>query len=60
MRETRLLDLLVDMLHYPLAEGPYHIDDLTQRHPLTRISQLVYRLLKHSVKDYNYNKFYVA
>lgn len=27
---------------------------------MTRTCQLVYRLLKHCVKDYNYNKFYVA
>lgn len=60
LRETRVLDLLIDMLHYPFAEGPYNFEELTQRHPVTRICQLVYRLLKHSVKDYNYNKFYVA
>jgi inositol 1,4,5-triphosphate receptor type 1 len=60
MRETRVIDLLVDMLYYPFSDELYHFGELTQRHPITRICQLVYRLLKHCVKDYNYNKFYVA
>jgi inositol 1,4,5-triphosphate receptor type 1 len=60
MRETRAIDLLVDMLQYPFQDKLYSFSDLTQKHPITRICQLVYRLLKHCVKDYNYNKFYVA
>ena len=60
MRETRVIDLLIDMLYYPFSDELYHFSELTQRHPITRICQLVYRLLKHCVKDYNYNKFYVA
>ncbi len=60
MRETRVIDLLVDLLFYPFSEKFYNFADLTQRTPITRICQLVYRLLKHCVKDYNYNKFYVA
>lgn len=60
MRETRVIDLLVDMLYYPFSEKLYNFADLTQRHPITKTCQLVYRLLKHCVKDYNYNKFYVA
>jgi hypothetical protein len=60
MRETRVIDLLVDMLQYPFQDKLYSFGDLTQKHPITRICQLVYRLLKHCVKDYNYNKFYVA
>lgn len=60
MRETRVIDKLIDMLYYPFSEGLYNFSELTQRHPITRICQLVYRLLKHCVKDYNYNKFYVA
>ena len=60
MRETRIIDLLIDILVYPFSDELYKFAELTQRHPITRICQLVYRLLKHCVKDYNYNKFYVA
>ena len=60
LRETRVIDLLIDMLYYPFKVEVYNFSELTQRHPVTRICQLVYRLLKHCVKDYNYNKFYVA
>lgn len=60
LRETRVIDLLVDILFYPFSDKFYNFADLTQRTPITRICQLVYRLLKHCVKDYNYNKFYVA
>mgnify|MGYP001949571700 CR=1 FL=1 len=38
----------------------YNINDLTQRSPMTRICQLIYKILKHSVKDNEFNKFYVA
>ena len=60
LREIRIIDLLIDFLHYPFSEKRFNILELTQRHPITRICQLVYRLLKHCVKDYNLNKFYVA
>jgi len=60
LRESRFIDFLIDMIQYPFSEGPYKLAELTQKHPVTRICQLVYRMLKHCVKDYNYNKFYVA
>lgn len=60
MREIRVIDLLVDILYYPFADNLYNINDLTQRHPVTRICKLIYRLLKHIVKDNTLNKFYVA
>lgn len=60
LRETRLLDLLIDCLVYPFETGLYAYDDLTQQHPITRICQLVYRILKHTAKDNNSNKNYIA
>lgn len=60
MRESRLIDLCIDCLAYPFITGMFEYDDLTQQHPITRISQLIYRILKHCVKDYTINKNYVA
>jgi len=60
MRETRVVDLFVDMIYCPFQDKLYNFDELTQKHPITRICQLAYRLLKHCVKEYNYSKFYVA
>lgn len=60
LRETRMIDLLIDCLVYPFETGLFAYDDLTLQHPITRICQLVYRILKHTVKECNINKNYVA
>jgi len=60
MRECRLIDLVIDCLVYPFETKMYNIDELTMKHPITRICRLVYRLLKHCVKDCSLNKNYVA
>lgn len=60
MREFRLIDVLIDCLVYPFETKVYNIDELTQKHPITRICQLIYRMLSHCVKDNAMNKNYVA
>jgi len=60
MRETRLIDLLIDCLAYPFLTQLVTYDELTQKNPITRICQLVYRILKHCAKDYTVNKNYIA
>jgi hypothetical protein len=60
LRETRMIDLLIDCLVYPFETDLFAYDDLTLQHPITRICQLVYRILKHTVKECNINKNYVA
>lgn len=61
-REIKIIDLIIDILIYSFeGENPmYNIDEITQRSPITRICRLVYRTLKHCVKDNRDNKFYVA
>lgn len=61
-REIKIIDLLIDILIYSFeGENPmYNIDEITQRSPITRICQLIYRTLKHCVNDNRDNKFYVA
>jgi hypothetical protein len=60
LRETRLVDLLIDCLIFPFESGTVHYDDLTGQHPITLINRLVYRILKHTVRDNDINKDYVA
>ena len=61
-RELKIIDMLIDILIYPFeGEKPlYTLADLTQKSPIVKICQLIYRLLKHCAKDNEYNKFYVA
>jgi len=61
-RELKVIDLLVDILIY-VFEGPtapYDLQKITQKSPITRICQLIYRILKMCAKDNEINKFYVA
>ena len=61
-REIKIIDLLIDILIYSFEgdNAMYNIEKITKRSPITRICKLVYRTLKHSVKDNRDNKFYVA
>ena len=38
----------------------YQLEDLTQKSPMTRVCQLIYRLIKHCVAENDFNKFYAA
>jgi len=53
---------LIDILIYPFeGENPlFDLNNLTQKSPVTRVCQLIYRLIKHTVKDNDFNKFYSA
>jgi len=61
LRELKIIDLIMYILIYPFeGEHQFDIQKLTQRSPIVRICQLIYRLLKHAAKDNEFNKFYVA
>ena len=60
MRECRFIDLIIDCLVYPFSYGYCKIEELTLKHPITRICKLCYRLLKHCVQSNYMNKNYVA
>ena len=60
MRECHLIDLLVDVLRYPFNKDFIDIFNLTPNSPVTKICQLVYRLLKHCVNDNVVNKSYIG
>ena len=55
-----MIDLLIDCLIYPFETKMFNYDELSSSHAITRICQLIYRVLKHSVKDNLNNKNYVA
>lgn len=60
LRETRLIDLLIDCLIFPFEAQMVEYDDLTGQSPITLINRLVYRILKHAVRENDVNKDYVA
>jgi hypothetical protein len=62
LREIKFIDLLIDILIYPFeGENPlFDLNNLTQKSPVTRVCQLIYRLIKHTVKENEFNKFYSA
>lgn len=52
--------MMIDILIFPFEFGCFDYKELTMQSPMTRICQLIYRILKHTVKDYTSNKNYVA
>ena len=66
LRELKIIDLLVDILIYPFepkeegGQPAYDLKNLTQNSPMTKICQLIYRIMKHCARDCESNKFYVA
>ena len=61
-RELKIIDLLVDILIYEFEgeNAPFNLDKITEKSPITRICQIIYRILKLCAKDNELNKFYVA
>jgi hypothetical protein len=61
-RELKVIDLLIDIIIYPFEgkDPVFDIDKLTQKSPMVRICQLIYRILKLCAKSNEFNKFYCA
>lgn len=55
LRELGILDLICHLLYSPFKSNLYSLENLKKTDLMTRITQLSYRLLKHSVKDYRQN-----
>lgn len=73
--EIRVIPLLIDILYYPFKQDfqkvnqetgeeeifhLYSIGRLGKHHAMTKTCRMIYRLLKHIVKDNTFNKHYVA
>lgn len=64
MRETGVLDTVIELLQSPFASGAYDIEQLralasTTYSPLFQLLRHAYRLLKQSAKQNNDNKLYL-
>ena len=60
MRELRVIEVCVDVLHTPFASGNFSFRDLNQEMAITRICKLSYVLLSSIVRDYKLNELFAS
>lgn len=60
MREIKLVELIADIIYYPFALQLFKVHELEDNFDMTKICRLCYRVLTHSVQDYELNEEYVA
>jgi hypothetical protein len=60
MRELRVIECLVDILHMPFASGAFNFMALKQDMAIISLLKLCYQLLGFIVKDYRLNEMYCS
>ena len=60
MRELRVIECLVDILHVPFACGAFEYVKLTQDMAITNLCKLSYTLLSLTVRNYRLNELYAS
>ena len=60
MRELRVIESCVNILHLPFASGEFDFDKITQDDPITSICKLTYELLGKIILHYSLNELYAA
>ena len=60
MRELRVIECIVDILHMPFASGAFVFTELKQEDAITSLLKLCYSLLSLIVKDYRLNEMYAS
>jgi len=60
MRELRVIECIVDILHMPFASGAFVFEELKQEDAITSLLKLCYDLLTLIVKDYRLNEMYAS
>ena len=60
MRELRVIESCINILHVPFAKGIFCFSDITQDKAITRICKLTYILLGKIVAHYSLNELYAA
>ena len=60
MRELRVIESCVQILHVPFAKGTHNFEDITQDMAITSICKLTYQLLAKIVENYQLNQIYAA
>lgn len=60
MREMRVVECIVDILHMPFASGAFVFEDLKQEDAIISLIKLCYNLLSQIVKNYRLNEMYTS
>jgi hypothetical protein len=60
LRELGILDLICHVIYSPFKNSLYNFETLKKTDFMTRITQLSYKLLKHSVRDYRQNALHLS
>lgn len=61
MKDFKFIELLVDLLYYPLKLEVYKISELDQIDPdVVKIFKLCNALINHTIKEYRPNEIYTS
>lgn len=60
MRELRVVECIVDILHMPFASGAFNFMEIKQDMAITSLIKLCYQLLSNIVRDYRLNEMYTS
>ena len=60
MRECRVIEGCVNILHTPFAKGIFDFEQITQDMAITGICKLVYELLTKIINGYALNELYAS
>ena len=60
MRELRVIECLVEILHIPFACGAFNFTKMTQDMAILETCKLSYQLLSLIVKNYRLNELYAS
>jgi len=57
----KVIELLTDILYYPTCkDGLYTLRNLSDHLDILKISQLSYRLIKHTIREFRPNEIYAS
>lgn len=60
MRELRVIEACVDILHAPFACGSFNYKDLNPEFAILSLCKLSYMLLSHIVDQYHLNELFAS
>lgn len=60
MRELRVVECIVDILHMPFASGAFNFMEIKQDMAITSLIKLCYQLFSNIVRDYRLNEMYTS
>ena len=60
MREMRVVECIVQILHMPFASGAFEFTTINQEMAITSLLQLCYKLMSKIVENYRLNEIYTS